>query len=71
MLDFLAGISAAIVAVFQLIINSITSIISLVSLAFEFITYITLVLGHIPAPLLAFAGLGISLSVILLIVGRN
>jgi hypothetical protein len=71
MLDFLAGISNAIVAVFQLLINLILGIVQLVALAFEFVSYITIVLGYLPIPLLAFAGLGISLSVILLLVGRN
>lgn len=71
MLDFLAGISNAIVAVFQLLINLISGIVQLVALAFEFVSYITIVLGYLPSPLLAFAGLGISLSVILLLVGRN
>ncbi len=71
MLDFLAGISNAIVAVFQLLINLISGIVQLVALAFEFVSYITIVLGYLPIPLLAFAGLGISLSVILLLVGRN
>lgn len=71
MLDFLAGISNAIVAVFQLLINLISGLVQLVALAFEFVSYITIVLGYLPTPLLAFAGLGISLSVILLLVGRN
>jgi hypothetical protein len=71
MLDFLAGISNAIVAVFQLLINLISGIVQLVALAFEFLSYLTIVLGYLPIPLLAFAGLGISLSVILLLVGRN
>lgn len=71
MLDFLAGISNAIVVVFQLLINLISGIVQLVALAFEFVSYITIVLGYLPTPLLAFAGLGISLSVILLLVGRN
>lgn len=71
MLDFLAGISNAIVAVFHLLINVISGIVQLVALAFEFVSYITIVLGYLPTPLLAFAGLGISLSVILLLVGRN
>lgn len=69
MLDFLAGISNAIVAVFQLLINLISGIVQLVALAFEFVSYITIVLGYLPTPLLAFAGLGISLSVILLLWG--
>lgn len=71
MLEFLSGISDAIVSVFQLLLNTIQGLIQLVALAFDFIAYLTLVLGYLPAPLLAFAGLGISLSVILLLVGRN
>lgn len=71
MLDFLQGISNAITSVFQLLLNLIMGMVQLVALAVEFIAYLTVVLGYLPTPLLAFAGLGISLSVILLIVGRN
>ena len=71
MFDFFQGISNAIVSVFQLLLNLIMGMVQLISLAFDFISYLTLVLGHLPTPLLAFAGLGISLSVILLLVGRN
>lgn len=71
MLEFLSGISDAIVSVFQLLLNLIKGIVQLVALALDFVSYLTLVLGYLPAPLLAFAGLGISLSVILLLVGRN
>lgn len=71
MLDFLSGISNAITSVFQLLLNLIMGMVQLVALAVEFISYLTIVLGYLPTPLLAFAGLGISLSVILLIVGRN
>lgn len=71
MLEFLSGISDAIVSVFQLLLNLIMGIVQLVALALDFVSYLTLVLGYLPAPLLAFAGLGISLSVILLLVGRN
>lgn len=71
MLDFLSSISNSIVSVFQLLLNLITGIVQLIALALEFIAYLTLVLGYLPPPLFAFAGLGISLSVILLLVGRN
>lgn len=71
MLEFLSGISDAITSVFQLLLNLIMGIVQLVALALDFVSYLTLVLGYLPAPLLAFAGLGISLSVILLLVGRN
>lgn len=71
MLEFLQGISNAITSVFQLLLNLIMGMVQLVALAVEFISYLTIVLGYLPTPLLAFAGLGISLSVILLIVGRN
>ena len=71
MLEFLSGISDAIVSVFQLLLNLIMGIVQLVAIALDFVSYLTLVLGYLPAPLLAFAGLGISLSVILLLVGRN
>ena len=71
MLEFFHGISNAITSVFQLLLNLIMGMVHLVALAIEFISYLTIVLGYLPTPLLAFAGLGISLSVILLIVGRN
>ena len=50
MLDFLAGISNAIVAVFQLLINLISGIVQLVTLAFEFLSYLIIVLGYLPTP---------------------
>ena len=71
MLDFLTAISNAITSVLQFLLNLIMGMVQLVALAIEFISYLTIVLGYLPTPLLAFAGLGISLSVILLIVGRN
>ena len=71
MLDFLAGISNAIVTVFQLLINMISGLVNLVTLSFDYIAYLTQVLAYLPAPLLAFGAMGISLSVILLLVGRN
>ena len=71
MLDFLAGISNAIVTVFQLLINMVSGLVNLVTLSFDYIAYLTQVLAFLPAPLLAFGAMGISLSVILLLVGRN
>lgn len=71
MLEFLSALSNAITSVLQFLLNLIMGMVQLVALAIEFISYLTIVLGYLPTPLLAFAGLGISLSVILLIVGRN
>lgn len=71
MLEFLSGISNAIVTVFQLLINMVSGLVNLVTLSFDYITYLTQVLAYLPAPLLAFGAMGISLSVILLLVGRN
>lgn len=71
MLDFLSALSNAITSVLQFLLNLIMGMVQLVALSIEFISYLTMVLGYLPTPLLAFGGLGISLSVILLIVGRN
>ena len=48
MLDFLAGISNAIVTIFQLLINLISGMVQLVALSIEYIAYLMLVLGRIP-----------------------
>lgn len=71
MFEFLSSLSNAITSVLQFLLNLIMGMVQLIALAIEFISYLTIVLGYLPTPLLAFAGLGISLSVILLIVGRN
>lgn len=71
MLDFLAGISNAIVTAFQLLINLISGMVQLVALSFDYIGYLMLVIGKIPPPLLAFAAMGIFTSAILFLVGRN
>lgn len=71
MLDFLSMLAGSLVSVFKLLINSVQALIEFFRLIFEFIAYLLLVLGELPPPLVAFAGLGIFLSVLLLIVGRN
>lgn len=71
MLDFFSSISNIIVTLLQLLINSVSGIINIIALSIEYIAYLMQVLAYIPAPLLAFAAMGISLSVILLLVGRN
>lgn len=71
MLDFLTGIVDVILSLLQLVINFIMSLVQLIVLSVQFVAYLTNVLAFFPAPLMAFAGLGISLSVILLLVGRN
>lgn len=71
MFEFLSSLSNVITSVLQFLLNLIMGMVQLIALAIEFISYLTIVLGYLPTPLLAFAGLGISLSVILLIVGRN
>lgn len=71
MLEFFSSISNIIVTLLQLLINSVSGIVNIITLSIEYIAYLMQVLAYIPAPLLAFAAMGISLSVILLLVGRN
>ena len=71
MLEFFSSISNVIVTLLQLLINSVSGIINIITLSIEYIAYLMQVLADIPSPLLAFAAMGISLSVILLLLGRN
>ena len=71
MLEFFSSISNIIVTLIQLLINSVSGIINIITLSIEYIAYLMQVLAYIPSPLLAFAAMGISLSVILLLLGRN
>lgn len=71
MLDFLSMIGNAILTVFQLLINLILGLVNFFQLIFEFTAYLGLVVAYIPAPLVVFVMMGITISVLLLIVGRN
>ena len=71
MLEFFKAIADAIFAVFHLLINLIMGLINFFQLIFEFTSYLGLVVAYIPAPLVAFVMMGITVSILLLIVGRN
>lgn len=71
MLEFFGTLADAIYSVFNFFLNFVDGIFTFFVLIFEFIGYLYLVIGNIPAPLVAFCIMGILISVLLLIVGRN
>lgn len=71
MLQFLKNIADAIFTVFQLLINIVTGIIQFFAMLPQFVTYLQTVFAYIPSPLVVFLFLGVSISIVLLIVGRN
>lgn len=71
MFDALSTIVDAITTVFGLLINSVTGLIALIGIIFDFLAYFALVIAEMPAPLLAFAMVGVLVSVILLVLGRQ
>lgn len=71
MFEALSTIVDAITTVFGLLVNSVTGLIALIGIIFDFLAYFALVIAEMPAPLLAFAMVGILVSVILLVLGRQ
>lgn len=71
MLEFLSNIANAIFTVFQLLLNMVRGLVSFFLMIPQFISYLTTVFAYVPAPLVVFLTLGVLISVILLIVGRN
>lgn len=71
MLDFLQNIADALFTVFQLLVNIINGIIQFFVMLPQFTTYLQTVFAYVPSPLVVFLILGVLISVVLLIVGRN
>ena len=71
MFEALSTIVDAITTVFGLLVNSVTGLIALIGIIFDFLAYFALVIAEMPAPLLAFAMVGVLVSVILLVLGRQ
>ena len=71
MFNALSTIVDAITTVFGLLVNSVTGLIALIGIIFDFLAYFALVIAEMPAPLLAFAMVGVLVSVILLVLGRQ
>lgn len=71
MFEALSTIVDAITTVFGLLVNSVTGLIALIGIIFDFLAYFALVIAEMPAPLLAFAMVGVLVSVIFLVLGRQ
>ena len=71
MLEFFSSIADAIYTVFQLLLNMVQGLVQFFLMIPQFLTYLTTVFEYVPAPLVIFLSLGVTISVILLIVGRN
>ena len=71
MFEALSTIVDAITTVFGLLVNSVTGLLALIGIIFDFLAYFALVIAEMPAPLLAFAMVGVLISVILLVLGRQ
>lgn len=71
MFEALSTIVDAITTVFGLLVNSVTGLLALIGIIFDFLAYFALVIAEMPAPLLAFAMVGVLVSVILLVLGRQ
>lgn len=71
MVEFLSTLANAIVTLFHLIINSVAGIVQFFAMLPQFLTYLATVFAYVPAPLVTFLSIGVTFSVILLIIARN
>ena len=71
MLDFLSTFANALFTLFNLLINIVKGLLQFFSMIPQFVAYLEAVFAYGPAPLVVFLMMGVLISVILLIVGRN
>lgn len=71
MIEFFKMIGDAIFTVFQLLLNMVEGLVRFFLMIPQFLSYLTTVFAFVPAPLVVFLSVGVTISVILLIVGRN
>lgn len=71
MLDFLSGIADAIVTCINFLFNVISGMVQFLAMIPQFLSYATSVLAYIPSPLVVFISVGLTASVLLLVIGRN
>jgi hypothetical protein len=71
MFNWLKSIADTIFTVFQLLLNIINGIVQFFIMVPKFVAYVITAVAYIPAPLVIFITVGTSISVVLLIVGRN
>lgn len=71
LIEFFTSIGNAIYTVFQLLLNMVQGLVQFFLMIPQFLTYLATVFAYVPSPLVIFLSLGVTISVILLIVGRN
>lgn len=71
MIEFLSTLANAVYTLFQLLINIVNGILQFFLMLPQFLAYLETVFAYVPAPLVVFLMMGVLISVILLIVGRN
>lgn len=71
MIEFFKMIGTAIATGFNLILSFVSGIVQFFTLIGEFIAYVTEAVAFLPAPLIAFCMMGVTVSVLLMVIGRN
>lgn len=71
MIEFLTGIADAIAAFVDFLASTVFDFLQLLLLIPQVVIFFNMLIGFLPAPLITFALLGITASVVLMIVGRN
>lgn len=70
MLNFLKGIADAIVTIFDILFLIIKSLLQFVMMIPTWLTFLTTAVGYVPGVILPFIMFGLSLSVILFLIGK-
>lgn len=71
MLDFFAQIGEVLLAIVDLIVNVVTSLVKFFTMVPSWIAFLVTSVGYLPGIVVSFILVGVFISVILLIVGRN
>lgn len=70
MIELLNSIITLALSLVQFVINTIFSLIRIIQALFQFVTYSTVAVSYVPIELFAFVSIGISVLVLMFIIGR-
>lgn len=70
MIDLVTSLVTVALSLVQFVINSIFSLIRMVQALLQFVSYSTVAVSYVPVELFAFVTIGISVLVMLFIIGR-
>lgn len=70
MIELASSLITLALSLVQFVINSIFSLVRMIQALFQFVSYSTVAIAYVPIELFAFVSIGISVLVLMFIIGR-